>query len=523
MFCSCNFNGINCCDLTMQFEAMAEKAIAKQALKDLEEELNCSICLDIYTDPKILLCFHAYCRDCLRLLIHRNESGEVVITCPCCRQVTPVPDEGLSALRPAFHINRLVELRAQFMSSIHNAMDRATPEEVTDNHCSIHPGLELGLYCETCGELICFSCASRRGTHHEHEYNTIAAAFRQCKVEIGRSLGPLEEQVATVKTALEELDGRCAEIVLQLSSAEQTIEDTERVLQLQLIGRDKLKSLATQRDEVESIQAQVHSCLHFIRENLKPGKEEYVLRMKRNTLERMKVLTAPLQADKLKPIAEADIPLLAETCGLDRYSQAFLMNIEKHFQKCGFIDRYLAHLVFVGLPGSGKTTLIHHLLSLKEAEEMFMACSSTVHGVVSGIITVEVILSEDASSLHAVQVSEGCKWVKTGYRVSCFQQMNQEFATGEMNSGAHYNSRPSLTKEARIEEESHLQNQSLAIPVNMASIRKLLKDEDLSASLEGKTSLYISDFSGQFEFQESLPLMIDGRAIFVLCFLCILI
>lgn len=247
--------------------------------------------------------------------------------------------------------------------------------------------------------------------------------------------------MSITRAALTELDERCEEIRRQLRTAEQSIEDTERVIELRKITHDKLKALAVQSDELEMVQVQLQSCLHFIREDVKPGNEEYVLRMKRATLERVKeLLVAPLCPDKLKPIAEADILLLAE----DKYTQAFLRSIEKHFQKCGSIDRYLAHLVFVGLPGSGKTTFISRLLDCKEAEEMCLACA---FGVTSGIITVEVVLSEDtAASLHAVRVSKDCKWVKTSYRMSCLQQMTQEFTTVEVNSGAHENFVPYHTR-----------------------------------------------------------------------------
>ena len=39
--------------------------MAEEAIKKLEEQLNCSICLDTFTDPKLLQCFHVYCRKCL--------------------------------------------------------------------------------------------------------------------------------------------------------------------------------------------------------------------------------------------------------------------------------------------------------------------------------------------------------------------------------------------------------------------------------------------------------------------------
>ncbi|XP_063819275.1 E3 ubiquitin/ISG15 ligase TRIM25-like [Pseudophryne corroboree] len=55
------------------------------ASTDLREELACSICLDIYTDPVTLRCGHNFCRVCIEdFLITQGNSG--VYTCPECRE-----------------------------------------------------------------------------------------------------------------------------------------------------------------------------------------------------------------------------------------------------------------------------------------------------------------------------------------------------------------------------------------------------------------------------------------------------
>ena len=66
--------------------------MAEKALNRLEDQLNCSICLDTYTDPKLLQCFHAYCKQCLVPLVDRDQQGQLGLSCPTCRQVTPIPD-----------------------------------------------------------------------------------------------------------------------------------------------------------------------------------------------------------------------------------------------------------------------------------------------------------------------------------------------------------------------------------------------------------------------------------------------
>ena len=174
----------------------------------------------------------------------------------------------------------------------------------------------------------------------------------------------------------------------------------------------------------------------------------------------------------------------------------------------------------MGLPGSGKTTLIYRLLGLKEAEEMCKACAST--GVVSGIITVEVTVAEDEASLHPITVGQGCKWEKADYRRSCWLQMDEDSFVLETDSGeCDARSRPvAAASSSVVSSGSSIRGVSIA-KIDMDEIRQMMLKEGFSAvqeSFKDKRSLYISDTGGQVEFQELLPLLIAGRAVFVFVF-----
>ena len=100
--------------------------MAEEVLKKLfEDQLNCSICLGTHTDPKLLQCFHVYCRQCLVPLVDRDQQGRLGLSCPTCRQVTPIPDRGVAGLQPAFHINHLLEVQ-ESLQKVENPA--ATPE-----------------------------------------------------------------------------------------------------------------------------------------------------------------------------------------------------------------------------------------------------------------------------------------------------------------------------------------------------------------------------------------------------------
>ena len=301
---------------------MAEKVVER-----VEEQLNCSICLDTYTEPKILQCFHVFCCQCLVPLGVRDQQGQLSLTCPTCRQVTPIPVRGVAGLQSAFHINNLLEILEDSANKLENAP--ATPEGATPtdlnpvneaNHCFVHEYKELELYCETCGELICLKCVTKSGKHHSHDYEELNVAFEKYKEEITSSLEPMKKQVTTIKKALALIEQCRGEISDQQADIEGNIHITFRrlrevltVRETELIGhlhkttQRKLKGLAAKSDQIEITLAQLDSCLHFMRESIKAGNESNVLMMKTNTVNQVKELTTPFQQDTLKPNTEADM------------------------------------------------------------------------------------------------------------------------------------------------------------------------------------------------------------------------
>ena len=303
---------------------MAEKVL-KKVEKQLKEHLNCPICLDTYTDPKQLECNHFYCQQCLVPLVVRDQQGKLGLTCPACRQVTPIPDRGVAGLQPAFQMNRLLEIYESLKVPPEGAMDGAitntpVPPKTLFRHCFKHPKEELKLYCEPCGELVCYQCVIKGGKHHDHDYALLERAFEKYKEEITASLEPMEKQVDVAMKALSQLDTRCGEISDQRAAAEDSIHETSRQLreavnvreaqlidQLDQMTREKLKGLAVQRDQIETTLAQLCSCLHLMNRSLGQENKDDALMMKSNTMEQIKKLKTPFQEDILKPNTEADI------------------------------------------------------------------------------------------------------------------------------------------------------------------------------------------------------------------------
>ena len=382
---------------------MAEsRTVAEQALEKLEDRLTCAICLDTFKDPKLLQCFHVYCKDCLQQLVVTDRQGQLSLRCPTCRQSTLLPPAtGVSGLQPAFHIHHLMEIQkalekvkepkkvmcekckksriatkycrdcGKFVCErcieMHSDWDEFSSHEVVSMeqvqsnvkqlvppkkdvilYCSLHPGKELELYCETCGELICHNCTVNKHCRPEHKYDLVGDTFQRHKAEITTSLEPVEKQLGVVSKALEQFDLRSHEldnlqvaiednIQRQIRQLQELLEARKAKLinQLQQLIQTKKKNLVAQKDEVETVHTQLASCLSFVRESLRTGSQGEVMKMKKTVLKQINNMTENFKPDMLPPCEPANVkfiasPELAQAC--QQFGRVFLQNTSP--EKC---------------------------------------------------------------------------------------------------------------------------------------------------------------------------------------------
>jgi len=216
--------------------------------------------------------------------------------------------------------------------TLEGAVATATTENQVLKYCFEHTEEELKLYCETCQQLICLKCAVKGGKHQNCDYRELNEAYEKYKAEIDCSLNPLEKQISSVNKALKELNSSCSSISDQQAAIEADISGTFQriqdildsrkamlICQLNQITQGKLKGLAAQRDKLETTQARLRSCLHFMKESLKGSGQREVLQMKATIVKQVEELTTAFQLDDLKPDFEADMTFLiskdiAEEC-----------------------------------------------------------------------------------------------------------------------------------------------------------------------------------------------------------------
>ena len=356
---------------------------AKQALEKLNEQLTCPICLDHYTDPKLLQCFHVFCEKCLKPVAHQTPQGQVV-ECPNCRQPTSLPQNGVSGLQGAFLIHHLFDIQdilkkmstpadtkcvkckkreptcycrtcgflcdsckkphmewEEFSSHEIVNLDKLT-EDVTNLvppvqkvlQCSKHPAKELDLYCETCKEVICQYCILR--VHRDHQYDLATDVFPQQKNVLIASVEPAEQQLASVNKALEGLDTLCGKITSQRQNLEMKINTNfhlihkalearqeELIAHLDQMTQQKLKNVAAQRDQLELVATRLKSCCGFLQESLKTGSQVEILAMTASFVQQVQDVTSAFEPKCLVPEEQADLEFSSEQTEMTRICQQF--------------------------------------------------------------------------------------------------------------------------------------------------------------------------------------------------------
>ena len=122
--------------------------VMESLLKNIKEQVTCSICLDTYTEPKIMSCFHTFCCKCLEKHA-RVSQKEGKFRCPVCQAAIDLPEGNrFDRLPNSFIHNSLLSLL-----SIRQSGDASS---ITCSQCrKTNPQM---YYCFDCGRFMCLDC-----------------------------------------------------------------------------------------------------------------------------------------------------------------------------------------------------------------------------------------------------------------------------------------------------------------------------------------------------------------------------
>ena len=179
---------------------MADSAAIQSVLgKISHDHLECSICTNDFTEPKVLDCQHTFCLGCLQELKEGHSPHSKTIPCPLCRHITTLKENGVAGLPNNFTLRALVEefkVQKQALGGINTRTD--VPK------CGKHLNQSLSLYCNTCAQLLCKNCNCKR-LHHgilKHDVVGLPEALERCKREVAELVAQAEKKRAEFRIAL---------------------------------------------------------------------------------------------------------------------------------------------------------------------------------------------------------------------------------------------------------------------------------------------------------------------------------
>ncbi|OCT61765.1 E3 ubiquitin/ISG15 ligase TRIM25 [Xenopus laevis] len=210
------------------------------AAADLRDELNCSVCLDIYTDPVMLQCGHNFCLSCIKSVV-ASQGNAGAYTCPECRvkfkgRPAVYRNRKLSNIAGYFHSSQAEQYDSWIMCSYchspvpavktclqceaslcesHLKKHTRSPEHILfepttsldSRKCPIHKEL-LKYYCLEHDTCICTSCCLV-GEHRGHQVERLNETSEKTKAKLASILSKMtagrEEVVKNIQTLTEQM------------------------------------------------------------------------------------------------------------------------------------------------------------------------------------------------------------------------------------------------------------------------------------------------------------------------------
>nr|XP_045364323.1 E3 ubiquitin-protein ligase TRIM50 [Camelus bactrianus] len=157
---------------------------------ELEDRLQCPVCLEVFKEPLMLQCGHSYCKRCL-LSLSRHLDSE--LRCPVCRQEV----DGSSS-PPNVSLARVIEALQ-------------LPGDPEPQVCAHHRN-PLSLFCEKDQELICGLCGLL-GSHQHHRVTPVSTVYSRMKEELAALISDLKQEQKKVDEQIAKLVNNRTRIV----------------------------------------------------------------------------------------------------------------------------------------------------------------------------------------------------------------------------------------------------------------------------------------------------------------------
>ncbi|CAB4008810.1 tripartite motif-containing 45-like, partial [Paramuricea clavata] len=287
------------------------RASRTNPIDKLEENLQCTVCLEVLKDPRTLPCFHSFCKACLEGVVktcrgkapHRSRRRPIrEFPCPNCRtmfvldpgkqvadmprnhficnmvKATAVLDRGTGVpcshnCSQSYSVARCVtcekflcrecladhnKYRGHSGHSVLTMDELSKPENRTKimdrMHCNEHTGKRLKVYCETCDKLICKDCMDFKHVKQGHScvlVKDVASKYKELLVSNNKAM---EDALTEGKAVIQRLTLTTNELDRNAEDAKNEIAQRKEfvVKKVVEISSQKAKALSKKVDEIHN-------------------------------------------------------------------------------------------------------------------------------------------------------------------------------------------------------------------------------------------------------------------------------
>ena len=152
------------------------------AAKVTTDLTTCSVCLEVFDNPKSLPCLHAFCLKCLQGHFKDKRPGDNA-PCPICRKGFKIPSDGLGGLQHHFFVQRLVDARKASRVESSEVLCEVCMEESGEDSDEIPSATT---YCVDCDQKLCEQCSRshRRMKSGAHQVRPLGAELEQELIQL---------------------------------------------------------------------------------------------------------------------------------------------------------------------------------------------------------------------------------------------------------------------------------------------------------------------------------------------------
>ncbi|XP_032220236.1 RING finger protein nhl-1 [Nematostella vectensis] len=320
---------------------------SQSSIEKVREELTCSVCLEQFREPKMLPCFHTFCKECLE---KTKQSFRGNLLCPTCRTKTSVTEhEMIQKLPNNFIVNRVLdalgaensgelkcgscnEIREPkwrcfdcklfFCGLCYKAHGKKFPDHRMipmepegdvfpardpnlgpnlKSFCINHKEKELDLYCRDCQICVCTICFAT--AHQGHHLQNVELAMEEGKAKIKKQLLESQNRAELIGEARGVLEYKQDKFEKRFQDCKQQINKTlsqvikavsqkaeEMIEQLEKAHKTRQKALDCQQEDLRLQELKLNGAQTFAEQIIASSSGVEVLSSQKQVTEKLKDL-----------------------------------------------------------------------------------------------------------------------------------------------------------------------------------------------------------------------------------------